>query len=103
MTNKAGCDSTITLDLTIKGVVGLISSEISEFKIYPNPTDGLLYFDMDLSDYHMVKVFDLTGKLIKQVQVNDNQHLINLPEDNGIYIVELLGNSKTIRKRVLKQ
>ena len=62
-TTVNGCDSTVTLILTINQV-GIFEVQNSEFKIdvYPNPTTGLLTIAAD--DVLSVEVFDQAGRRV---------------------------------------
>ena len=73
------------------------------YTIYPNPTNGILHIDFntDKSSNMIIKLMDITGRLIYQVQTNStkgfNQLLVETNKiSNGLYILELVENGKSI-------
>lgn len=82
--------------------LALSDSEIPEIKIYPNPTNGLIYIDADKLNGFEYSILDASGK---QIMANK---LIRNPIDisqlaSGFYIVRLSkeGNN-VITKKVIK-
>ncbi len=61
-----------------------------DFKIYPNPAKDELcvYFNMPLSQKTEIQVYDSTGKLIKNLTSNENQHYDISDLASGIYFVK---------------
>ncbi|TCP28123.1 putative secreted protein (Por secretion system target) [Tenacibaculum skagerrakense] len=80
--------------------------ELSQFTIYPNPTQGVLNFDTAI-DIDRVVVYDLHGrKLIYKLSKQENQEIKNIDISgfsSGIYLVELRKeNLKAVRKIILE-
>jgi hypothetical protein len=71
---------------------------IANFIVYPNPTNGTIYFsasNMNIDDY-TVTIYDVTGKVIYQkVYGNGSTEIntINLDLSNGVYLMQLKDNS----------
>lgn len=81
--------------------------EINELKIYPNPTDGLAYLEIDLSKpvNFSLEVFDLLGKKVHSHH-NSVQTTETIPLDfthlpNGTYFIQLLVNQNVIHSKKL--
>ena len=67
-TNSQGCDSTITLLLTINGTQGIAEIQYSGITIYPNPTTGFVQFSQRLAE---VVIYDAVGhECLRQSNVN---------------------------------
>jgi len=72
---------------------------ISDVKIYPNPTDEILYIKSNFNiDY--VKIIDLTGKEVYYTNKIKNEYKIETNKfKQGIYFIELIfGNDKITEK-----
>ncbi|MBQ5892298.1 MAG: T9SS type A sorting domain-containing protein [Bacteroidales bacterium] len=93
---EAGCDSTITLILTVNS--SLLETEIEEISFYPNPTDSKVNFSQAIEK---VEVIDLTGKAILTFS---NVRTINIESlASGAYYLRLTNDEKTIMQKVIKQ
>ena len=74
--------------------------------IYPNPTSSLVFIDINEveGDHIQLKVYDMTGKEIKQqLFPSDRSIMFNMSgESSGIYFVHLYANGrKTIKKLIV--
>lgn len=82
-----------TLDL------GNIST--NEFSIYPNPTVNYLFIN-GLNEYENVTIYDMTGQLIYNAKVSNNQIDVRNFQ-NGIYILIIETEKGIITKKFVKQ
>lgn len=80
-------------------VIEATTETATTFAIYPNPTSNVINIDFYASDNQttMVKVYDLTGRLMKQVTrqsaKGNNSMDINLIEfANGLYTIQVFEN-----------
>jgi hypothetical protein len=100
--NESGCDSTITLDLTLQ-FTGLDENESSYVAVYPNPTYNsftLSTKDMIHMNYTLVDIQGkvvLTGKIESIEQTVDISKLSNGPynlvfEDENISPISIIKN-----------
>lgn len=85
-----------------------IITEPHAFKVYPNPSDGILTVDLDINQFKgspiRVKIYDLVGSLLfKKVEKNKlfTIDLTNYPA--GIYIINISGNGYSLSKNVIKK
>jgi hypothetical protein len=73
--------------------------DTATFDIYPNPTHGLLtvqFENMD-SDYKLLQIFDGTGRLLKEINVNQSQFQVNLTDlGEGLFILKYGELSKRV-------
>ena len=105
-----GCDSIVTLHLTI--TVGLDDHETVDFKVYPNPTNGVVNVECTMNNVQLerteVQVVDMYGKLVRIVETHGRASLqgtIDISDlANGVYFVKLIAEGKTIAvRKVVKQ
>ena len=95
LTNVVGCDSIVTLDLTIadtcngSSVIGISTNDIS---IYPNPVHDHLVIELPSADFSKVEILDITGKKILTKGV-ERQKIIfhSLDIENGLYFIRITG------------
>ena len=75
--NVAGCDSTITLDLTLQ-FTGLDENESSYVTVYPNPT----YNSITLSTKNMINMnytlVDIQGKVVFIGKIESSEEIVDL-------------------------
>lgn len=77
-------------------------SDISQVQvaIYPNPTSDLVYIQAE-AEITKIILSDLSGKLIKDNELNTVVKLTDLP--NGIYLLSISTTQGSITKRIVKQ
>ena len=77
--------------------------------VYPNPTSDQISIDLtEVIRIDEIEVFDFSGRLVwekKEKSTNFTQNLqINLSSyQNGMYLIRLTSNGKSLVKQVLKQ
>lgn len=82
--------------------------DLIDFSIHPNPSNGLvnLSFENSMSNEVKLKVYNLNGKILKNIELDSNtsRHQLNFVDLNkGIYLVSLeTENSKTVQKLIMK-
>lgn len=82
-----------------------VSNSVAEFRLYPNPVSGRLFFDAGAATIEEITISDLTGKHVYSVQSIERINNIDVSEfKNGIYIARIKTNEKIItRKFVVKR
>ena len=100
LVNAAGCDSIVTLQLTMQ-YTGIDEQDMMSLLIYPNPVKD--DFSIDETDLLLsMNLKDVQGHEVKSFNVQDKVHsLSNLP--SGIYFLELRNDSKTYVVKILKE
>ncbi|MEE1112228.1 MAG: T9SS type A sorting domain-containing protein, partial [Bacteroidales bacterium] len=91
-----GCDSTITLVLSVNS--SLLDIEQTEITFFPNPTDSKVNFSQAIEK---VEVIDLTGKAILTFTNAKTINIESLP--SGAYYLRLTNNDKAIMRKVIKE
>lgn len=79
------------------------SQKESSLKLYPNPVDDVMIIDgIDIADVNNVKVYDLTGKLVKNLKIKTNQiEVKNIPQ--GVYILIIQTVTLTYQEKIIKK
>ena len=91
-----GCDSTITLVLSVNS--SLLDIEETEISLYPNPTKSEITFSQAIEK---VEVIDLSGKAILTFTNAKTINIESLPA--GAYYLRLTNEEKTSMQKVIKQ
>lgn len=92
-----GCDSTITLVLTINSSLADIEED-QTLSFYPNPTKGELTFDRLVE---RIEIIDLAGKTVGVYENKKQLNIESLP--SGAYYLRMTIGDKTITKKVIKE
>ncbi|MBC2845558.1 endonuclease [Winogradskyella flava] len=78
--------------------LGTNDHKFSEASMYPNPTNGKLYFS-GLNDAIKMEVYSIEGKLLKEFKLVKNS--IDLDLTSGIYLVKLFNNNQSVVTKVI--
>ena len=101
-TNIAGCDSIITLDLTIDICVGVSDLELSEISIYPNPTNGI--FTISSDENYNYDIFDITGRVILNGRLENTINKVDISnKSKDIYFIRLNNEHRNKVIKLIKQ
>jgi len=100
--NANGCDSTITLNLTIN-TTGLNELTNSKFYIYPNPANNLIHIDYE-GNIEILEIIDAKGAVVFVSKESLKEYLLPTYLQSGYYIVNIYSDSQfPIRKELLIQ
>ncbi|MFN5181499.1 MAG: T9SS type A sorting domain-containing protein [Bacteroidota bacterium] len=102
-TDSFGCSAQASDTMTVSLCLGNYIAENSVSKVFPNPTDGIVFVD-HVGINKSVAVRDVNGKLIYQANSNSERISFDLSEfESGVYFISVTdpGNS-TINFRVIK-
>ncbi len=80
--------------------------KIANWQVYPNPTTGkFTVFSDQQSTIQSVNVYDMYGKLVQTVTVNDIAATLDLTSlANGLYVVKIIGENETVKTtKIIKQ
>ena len=92
-----GCDSTITLVLTINSSLADVEEE-QALSFYPNPTKGKLTFDRLVE---RIEIIDLAGKTVGVYENKKQLNIETLP--SGAYYLRMTIGDKMIMRKVIKE
>lgn len=78
------------------------SYQIKKIKMYPNPAESTVYFDLPEGlEIDQVKIYNTLGKLVKETTFKNQILIIDLSE--GLYFVELnSGEKKYVKSLIVK-
>jgi len=87
-----------------------VEQAVSEVKVFPNPSDGRfqLTFEYNGKEKVQAKVFDITGKLVKNISedlvTGETSVTANVDLDNpssGIYFIRIEWGRKLLTKKII--
>ncbi len=113
--NKCGVGGARTLNVTVGtsspgvkpggGNMPLSFSAIGgakELLIYPNPAHELLFIETFSNTPHTVILYDVTGKVVLTKEISkDNKQVTVSAISNGIYFIQILGETSAIKKIII--
>ena len=94
-------DITVTVDATMS-----VDSynDFESLKIYPNPTSNILNISINRYENVPVKIYDISGRLVKEETLQNDVLQMNMKELNsGIYLLKIQLGKKSIIRRIIKQ
>jgi len=81
-----------------------VKEQISEFNIYPNPSNGILNIELDKSGNYSIQVSDLIGKVVSTRNITSNVALDLQHLERGVYFVNISSNDiSTTHKIVIER
>jgi len=81
--------------------VSVGENPLSDVKLYPNPTSGLL--SVEAEGMTMVSVYDLVGQCVMQMTANDGRASLDMSQmPNGVYFVKVKAAQGVAIQRVVK-
>ena len=94
---EAGCDSTITLNLTVNSSLYDVA-EFAELSVYPNPTRAKVTFNQAIEK---IEVIDLSGKTLQTYENANEINIETLPA--GVYHLRMTIGDKTTTRKIIKE
>ncbi len=101
VTDFNSCPTSKQITITCANGIQEKFSTNENINIYPNPSDGniVLKYLITHNGEGIIKIYDLTGKLIKEYKLNSNSNnlTLNTNLNNGIYSYQVIVNNKTVK------
>jgi len=96
-----------TVNITQGGNVGLSELDENNILVYPNPTNAEFVVEIPQMQNELIEIrlLDVSGRLITTKKIQDNNTKYEFSTHSvskGIYYVEIVSESKTITKRLVK-
>lgn len=102
LTNSTGCDSVVTLHLTVN--VGVEDNPEDLVSIYPNPTNDFINIDGGQSDILEVSIYDMQGKLVyTQKNRTPSVHIDLGAYVSGGYLLKVTTDRGTVVRKIEKR
>ena len=75
-----------------------------KIEVYPNPSTSTIYINVsnDLGPY-TVCIYNIMGQNVYSAKLNGSKDRVILPEQPGIYILEIQGNNVVQSLKVVKE
>jgi hypothetical protein len=101
LTNAAGCDSLLTLNLTLD-FTGLSDFNNKDFSVYPNPANESVFIEFEPANIgSQLVIYDALGRILLEKTLHLEKTSIDLQELNsGTYTIRI--GSKSKRLEVLR-
>ncbi len=104
VTDGNGCMS--TFEFTI-GTMTFVTDDAEDLGIqtYPNPVIDRLFIDRGEMDIESIKIFDLQGRLIQNIVINNPNDILEIEIKDlsaGMYNAVLCNRNKTINLKIIK-
>ncbi|MFT7345474.1 MAG: hypothetical protein ACI9XP_002069, partial [Lentimonas sp.] len=83
---------------------GVNEKDLVDFSMAPNPASNNVVLTFDGADKKQISLVDLTGKVISEIEINVNQHTLDVSSLNkGIYIVKVSSAGGEVIKKLIKE
>lgn len=97
--NAAGeWGETTMVHFTTTGGVGCPELIINNLRVYPNPASSYVNITSDTEEGTEIKIFDMTGRCVKNITSADLRNVTVNIEDlrKGIYVIDIKGNTRKL-------
>jgi hypothetical protein len=80
--------------------VGINDLEQIHLNVYPNPSNGIIYIESDMTNEISIELYSISGQFLNRYE---NVSQIQLPEEKGLYILRISSEGKEdLIKRIVK-
>ncbi len=81
--------------------IGLEETKFSNTRVYPNPSNGIVFVDADkVSTFYLI---DLNGKIILEKELTAGENKLHFQERKGVFIYQIeSGNDKLVGRIILE-
>ena len=95
-------EATVNIDISNQ-VTGLEEFLVTEVKVYPNPSDDLLFLSISNNHGVIVKaeIIDMTGEILYELQLNTDKPIDVSMLQKGIYLIRIELENRTIFEKVV--
>ena len=101
-----GCDSVITLNLTVNSSLNDVLANAVEVSLYPNPAQS--FVNMELSgeaSETMVQLFDIQGKILRTYTLENGKKALRIDLDGlpaACYYLHIISDNRVVVKKIIK-
>lgn len=102
--SKNGCDSIVTLNLTISNTTANFVSQSIIVEAYPNPVKGVLQIVHNIVGATDISLLDINGKIVYQnMSISKTQQIDVSNLAKGIYFLKFQNDQITRTLKIVKQ
>jgi len=103
-----GCQNTTSLTQSVSVCTGIISNNaatLSGVKVYPNPTSGTLYFQLNtVGENASIELYNAIGQLVLNERLLSKEAMLDLNDfKSGIYFIKVKNGNEIIIKKIIKE
>ena len=122
-TSNTGVDRNATITVTAGSLVktvyviqlqkssgiNTVSSTDEQLKVYPNPTDGIIYLQtsneqLATTSEYKIAIYNLVGEKIYQSTIINQQSAIDLStQPKGIYFIQITNGNSVVNRKIVLQ
>ncbi|WP_213189985.1 T9SS type A sorting domain-containing protein [Cloacibacterium caeni] len=87
-----------------KVTLGVVENSLKNFKIFPNPTDEILFIETIDKQIQKIELFDLQGRLLKTINENKEKYQIDISNFlSGTYLIKLSEEKGSQTVKIVKK
>ena len=90
----------LAAEVYCNGFLGANEIESQGLDIYPNPSKGIFTLDLGEGSWN-VNVYDMTGRCVKQSQIESQGEIDLSANEKGVYFVKALNGSREFTKKIV--
>jgi len=104
VTDDAGNETICSFDVVVDTYVGIIDLSANEISVYPNPTSGIVNFDLSNLNVQRIIISDISGKVIIEKTVTNQHENFDFSDYiSGIYLVKLMTDKDVFTTKIIKK
>jgi hypothetical protein len=78
-------------------------SKENKIKVSPNPSSGSFVIEPNTSETQILQIFDVTGKMVLNQNINGKTNIDVSNIDNGMYFIQVKTNENISTQRIIVQ
>ena len=94
-----GITDEITWTFNVSKTSNINDDLTDKINIYPNPSSGLV--NINVPENSKIEIIDITGRVIEEMNVTDNDQKITFTRTSGIYFIRIENNGKVCTKKLV--
>lgn len=84
--------------------LGVVENSTKAFKVFPNPTDNILFIETFDRKIQKIELFDLQGRILKTINENKEKYQIDISNfSSGTYLIKLSEEKGSQTIKVVKK
>ena len=99
-------ETALVYTITVNNITGIISNELFDVVVYPNPTAGKFTVHIpDKPDEWIISIYNMQGQKIEAVIISDEYTDIDINQyPAGVYLLEIISKSgRSITQKLVKE